>query len=219
MLVKDVIFDLGNVLVPFDWRIAVIRLLKYLPRDLADKSENDPKSFALVVSDLIEALEIGSIRFDEFHREVVSRTGLSADLVEFRRIWCDIFRLDHQMVNLGHELARRYGVWLASNTDETHYEYITGKFPELLFYEKAALSYKMGTRKPQPQYFIKALELFRINAENAIFIDDIMENIQAAGKLGIVGIQFTTFQSLSERLREYGVVIGKLPRGQGIEHR
>jgi len=74
------------------------------------------------------------------------------------------------MVNLGHELARRYGVWLASNTDETHYEYITGKFPELLFYEKAALSYKMGTRKPQPQYFIKALELFRINAENAILL-------------------------------------------------
>ncbi|MDA8407052.1 MAG: HAD-IA family hydrolase [Deltaproteobacteria bacterium] len=206
MVVKDIIFDLGNVLVPFDWRIAVTGLIKYLPGDLAAKSESDPKLFALVVSDLIEALEIGSISFEGFHREIVLRTDLSADLLEFRRIWCDIFRLDHQMVNLGRELARRYGVWLASNTDEAHYEYIIGKFPELLFYKKAALSYKMGTKKPQRQYFIKALEMFQIKAKNSIFIDDIMENVQAAGKLGMVGIQFTTFESLSERLREYGVV-------------
>jgi HAD superfamily hydrolase (TIGR01509 family) len=219
MIVKDVIFDLGNVLVPFDWRIAVIRLLRYLPHDLADKSENDPKSFALVVSDLIEALEIGSIRFYEFHRQVVSRTGLSADLAEFRRIWCDIFRLDHQMVNLGHELSLRYGLWLASNTDEAHYKYIVGKFPELLFYKKAALSYEMGTKKPQRQYFVKALEMFQIKAENAIFIDDILENIEAARELGIVGIQFTTFQSLSELLREYGVVAGNVSRRERIEHR
>ena len=124
------------------------------------------------------------------------------------------------MVNLGHELSLRYGVWLASNTDEAHYEYIIGKFPELLFYKKAALSYEMGTKKPQRQYFVKALEMFQIKAENAIFIDDILENIEAARKLGIVGIQFTTFQSLSGRLREYGVVIGKCSKeSERIEHR
>ncbi len=212
MAIKDVIFDLGNVLVPFDWRIAVHRLLKYLPPDLAHKSENDPKTFAITIIDLIGALEIGSIKFDEFFREVVFRTGLTVELAEFKRIWCEIFQLDYQMTLLGRQLSERYGVWLASNTDEVHYNYIIQKFPEVLFYKRAALSYKMGTKKPELQYFVKALELFDIEPEHAIFIDDLMENVQAAEKLGITGIQFTTYEILSEELTRHGVNIPPVSR-------
>jgi len=207
MAIKDVIFDLGNVLVPFDWRIAVRRLLKYLPPDLAQKSENDPKTFAITIIDLIGALEIGSIKFDEFFRKVVFRTGLTVELEEFKRIWCEIFQLNHQMTSLGIKLSERYGVWLASNTDEVHYNYIIHKFPEVLFYKRAALSYKMGTKKPELQYFVKALKLFDIEPEHAIFIDDLKENVQAAEILGITGIQFTTYEVLSKELTMHGVNI------------
>ncbi|MCX5872803.1 MAG: HAD family phosphatase [Deltaproteobacteria bacterium] len=217
MIITDVIFDLGNVLVPFDWRIAVHGLLEHLPRDLAEKAGKDPKVLALAISDIIEALEIGSINFEEFHGQVVARTGLTTDASQFRRIWCEIFSVDVEMTRLGQLLTRRYDVWLASNTDEAHFSYIIEKFPEVLFYKKAALSYKMGIMKPDQGYFVKALELFGIEPEQALFIDDLLENVQAARKLGITGIQFTNYRTLLGQLAELGLQESSLPRRYSIE--
>jgi glucose-1-phosphatase len=205
MKISDVIFDLGNVLVPFDWKIAVKRLLKYLPADIADDATGDPMTLAKAINDLVDKLEIGAISFQEFHRLIVLRIGLTADLKEFQEIWSQIFTLDQQMTRLGKSLTKRYGVWLASNTDEVHYDYIISNFPEILFYKGAALSYQMGTKKPEIEYFTKAIELFGIKPDQAVFIDDLSENVVGARKLGIVGIQFTNYPALLNELTRIGV--------------
>lgn len=205
MVITDVIFDLGNVLVPFDWKIAVKRLLKYLPADIAQNAAADPRTLAKAINDLVDKLEIGAINFEEFHRLVVLRIGLTVDLKEFQRIWSQIFTLDQQMTRLGKSLTKRYGVWLASNTDEVHYEYITRNFPEILFYKKAALSYQMGTKKPEIEYFTKAIELFGIQPDHAVFVDDLAENVVAARKIGIVGLQFMNYSTLVYELTRIGV--------------
>ncbi len=205
MVITDVIFDLGNVLVPFDWKIAVKRLLKYLPADIAENATRDPRTLAKAINDLVDKLEIGAISFEEFHRLVAFRIGLTADLNEFQRIWSQIFTLDQQMTRLGKSLTKRYGVWLASNTDEVHYEYITRNFPEILFYKKAALSYQMGTKKPAIEYFTKAIELFGIQPDHAVFVDDLVENVVAARKIGIVGLQFVNYSTLVYELTRTGV--------------
>jgi glucose-1-phosphatase len=205
MKISDVIFDLGNVLVPFDWKIAVKRLLNYLPADIAEKATRDPRTLAKAINDLVDKLEIGAISFGEFHRLVALRIGLTADLNEFQRIWSQIFTLDQQMTRLGKSLTKRYGVWLASNTDEVHYDYIIRNFPEILFYKGAALSYQMGTKKPEIEYFTKAIELFGIQPDQAVFIDDLSENVEGARKIGIVGIQFTNYPALVNELTRIGL--------------
>lgn len=206
MAIKDIIFDLGNVLVPFDWNIAGGRLVKYLPPELARESEFDPKAFATTIIDLIEALEKGTMEFHEFFWKVVLKTGLTIEFNNFKLIWCDIFQIDQKMINLGKQLSGRYNVWLASNTNEAHYDFITTKFPEILFFKEAALSYRMGVKKPDLNYFVKALELFGISPENAIFVDDRLENVQAAEKIGIAGVVFTTFESLLVEFSRYNVI-------------
>ncbi|MGC8605750.1 MAG: HAD family hydrolase [Desulfomonilaceae bacterium] len=206
MAIKDIIFDLGNVLVPFDWNIAGRRLVKYLPPELARESEFDPKAFATTIIDLIEALEKGTMEFHEFFWKVVLKTGLTIEFNNFKLIWCDIFQIDQKMINLGKQLSGRYNVWLASNTNEAHYDFITTKFPEILFFKEAALSYRMGVKKPDLNYFVKALELFGISPENAIFVDDRLENVQAAEKIGIAGVVFTTFESLLVEFSRYNVI-------------
>lgn len=205
MIISDVIFDLGNVLVPFDWKIAVKRLLKYLPADIAEDATRDPVTLAKAINDLVDKLEIGAISFQEFHGLVALRIGLTADLNEFQQIWSQIFTLDQQMTRLGKSLTKRYGVWLASNTDEVHYDYIIRSFPEILFYKGAALSYQMGTKKPELEYFTKAIELFGIQPDEAVFIDDLSENVVGAQKIGIVGIQFTNYPALVNELTRIGV--------------
>ena len=148
MLITDVIFDLGKVLVPFDWGIALQRLEGQFPKELG-KTQNDPQAFLSVIGDLVDLLEIGAIDFRQFHGLVASRTGLNISEDGFRKTWNEIFKLDANVVELGKELTRRYNVWLASNTNEAHYTYIVDNFPEILFFKKAALSYELGSKKPE----------------------------------------------------------------------
>ncbi len=217
MLITDVIFDLGKVLVPFDWEIAVRRLAGQFPDRIGKATQDDTQALFLLIGDLVDLLEIGVINFRQFHGLVASRTGLSLSEEVFRKTWCEIFTLDVNVVGLGKKLAERYDVWLASNTNEAHYNYIVDKFPEILFFNKAALSYELGTRKPEIIYFQKAIELFGITPEQAVFIDDLEENVMAARRTGLHAIHFNDFDSLLDELTEFGLLPQPIPRRQTLE--
>ena len=216
MLITDVIFDLGKVLVPFDWGIALQRLEGQFPKELG-KTQNDPQAFLSVIGDLVDLLEIGAIDFRQFHGLVASRTGLNISEGGFRKTWNEIFKLDANVVELGKELTRRYNVWLASNTNEAHYTYIVDNFPEILFFKKAALSYELGSKKPETVFFTKAIELFGIRPEQSVFIDDLEENVTAAKGIGINAILFTDFDSLLDELTQLGLFTRSISRRQSVE--
>lgn len=216
MLITDVIFDLGKVLVPFDWGIALRRLAGQFPKELG-KAQNDPQAFLSVIGDLVDLLEIGAIDFRQFHGLVVYRTGLNISEDGFRKTWNEIFKLDANVVELGKELTRRYNVWLASNTNEAHYTYIVDNFPEILFFKKAALSYELGSKKPETVFFTKAIELFGIRPEQSVFIDDLEENVTAAKGIGINAILFTDFDSLLDELTQLGLFTRSISRRQSVE--
>ncbi len=216
MLITDVIFDLGKVLVPFDWGIALQRLAGQFPKELG-KAQNNPQVFLSVIGDLVDLLEIGAIDFRQFHGLVASRTGLNISEDGFRKTWSEIFKLNANVVELGKELASRYNVWLASNTNEAHYTYIVDNFPQILFFKKAALSYELGSKKPETVFFTKAIELFGIRAEQAVFIDDLDENVTAAKAIGINAILFTDFDSLLDELNQLGLFTLSISRRQSVE--
>ena len=216
MLITDVIFDLGKVLVPFDWGIALRRLAGQFPKELG-KAQNDHQAFLSVIGDLVDLLEIGAIDFRQFHGLVVYRTGLNISEDGFRKTWNEIFKLDANVVELGKELTRRYNVWLASNTNEAHYTYIVDNFPEILFFKKAALSYELGSKKPETVFFTKAIELFGIRPEQSVFIDDLEENVTAAKGIGINAILFTDFDSLLDELTQLGLFTRSISRRQSVE--
>lgn len=217
MSIKEVIFDLGQVLVPFDWGIAVKRLAEYLPDELARSALKDPRELLSSIGDLTESLEIGAMNFSEFYGVVASRTGLKASEDFFRKAWCEIFRLDSNVVGLGRRLAANHNVWLASNTNEAHYEYIVENFPDILFFKKAALSYELGEKKPEIAYFKKAISLFGIKPEEAVFIDDLKENVEAANRIGIKSIHYMSFDSLLDSLTELGLFSRSGREGLEIE--
>ncbi|MFH0959632.1 MAG: HAD family phosphatase [Pseudomonadota bacterium] len=219
MLITDVIFDLGKVLVPFDWGIAIRRLAVQFPDEIGRPDPHNPQSLFSMIGDLIDLLEIGVINFTEFHALVSSRTGLSISEASFREIWCEIFKLDPNVVGLGRKLAESHNVWLASNTNRAHYEYIVQRFPEILFFRKAALSYELGCKKPETLFFQKVIDLFDIKPEQAVFIDDLQENVTAAKGVGINAIRFTSFESLLNDLNHLGLFAHPVSRRQVVEKR
>jgi len=205
--ISDIIFDLGNVLVPFDWNRAIDRLVSRLPLNLVDMIRRDLQSFKQIFLKRSEELETGRLPFEGFWEYVCGELGTSLSLEEFRIIWCDIFEANEAMIDLGHALATEYRVWLASNTCREHFEWIIHRFPRIRFFRSAALSYELGTMKPARQYYVKALELFDISAASSVFIDDIRENVEGARRVGMHGIVFTGYEQLVEALAKAGVTI------------
>jgi glucose-1-phosphatase len=205
--IQHILFDLGNVLVTVDWDRALGRLLPYLTPALAQLLNEDRKAFVGLIHEPGVALETGRIDFEEFHRQVCVTLDISMGLEQFRFIWCDLFRMDEGMVALGEHLEARYQTWLVSNTSQAHYRWIVEKFPRVVFYRGAALSFELGVMKPDREYYEKALKLFGIRAEHALFIDDLEENVAGAIRCGIQGIVFRGRDRLINELDRAGLYV------------
>jgi glucose-1-phosphatase len=203
--IRDIVFDLGNVLAPFDWDIALSRLGPYLSGDMASLLKSDKQAFKRLFHEPAAALERGEIGFDEFHGIMSRRLAVSIEEKEFHSIWCDIFELDEDMTALGEELCKEYGTWLASNTSEAHYQWIIKKFPRVLFYRDAALSFEFGVMKPSEIYYSLLIEEFGIDPARSVFIDDIQENVDGAIRAGMKGIVFRGRGQLVAELAIIGV--------------
>ena len=209
-MISNIIFDLGKVLCPFDWTTAYEKLMPHLPARRRRLLVEDRDALKGLFKGPANALESGKIDFDCFRQEMCEILGIRLNGDEFHRIWCDIFRMDEDMVALGERLSTRYGTWLASNTSKVHYEWILARFPRVAFYRAAALSYELGVMKPAPAYYEKAIALFGIEPSLSVFIDDIEENVVGAMRFGMTGILFRSHTLLMEELKGLGVVVPEL---------
>jgi glucose-1-phosphatase len=200
LMTEHVIFDLGQVLIPFDWQIAISRLVPHLKPEVSDIVNGNKAAFVSLIAEPATDLETGNIDFEAFQKRVQAILGSNLNSREFHRIWCDIFRADWDMIALGRALSLRFGTWLASNTSEAHYQWVLEHFPEVQFFRKAALSYELGVMKPDARFFEKALRSFGIDAKNAVFTDDIQENVDGAVAVGMTGILFRNRAQLETEL-------------------
>lgn len=214
--IEHIIFDLGNVIVPLDWSRAYQKLTPLLSPHHAETLQHNRRAFESLLAGPAIGLETGAIDFQEFKRRIVAALDLSVSVEVFHDIWCDIFTLDTDMVRLGEALSVNYGTWLASNTSEAHYRWIMDRYPSVVFYRKAALSYELGVMKPAALYFERAVELFGIRPSRAVFIDDSSANVEAAVNIGIKGVVFEGIGQLTEELRELDVKVPTIAGGRGF---
>jgi FMN phosphatase YigB (HAD superfamily) len=207
MMIENIVFDLGNVLVPLHREQAYLKLTPCLPPEMTRLLQEDVERFEYFFEEPAIALETGAIDFHQFRLAVGRILGIELDEEEFLEIWCDMFSVDEGMVALGESLSGPYNTWLASNTSLVHYAWIMERFPKVAFYRAAALSYELGVMKPDAAYYEKALVRFGIDPARSIFIDDREENVAGAIRAGMDGIVFKDRPRLLDELRGRGITI------------
>lgn len=185
--IKNIIFDLGNVILNIDTKLSEIEFAKY---GLVNFSE----LYTLAAqSEIFDRLEVGSISPDDFFEEFRMITGSDLDDEVIRHCWNSLI-LDYPTgrIELMQKLKGRYRTFLLSNTNKIHYDYYTEildrqfgtKGLESLL-EKAYFSHEMGMKKPDPEIFKFVLSRSELVPAETLFIDDNRDNILAAEKLGI----------------------------------
>ncbi|MBU4589516.1 MAG: HAD-IA family hydrolase [Candidatus Omnitrophica bacterium] len=182
-----IICDLGNVLIDFDHRIAVKKILCCTP-----KKEEDVYDL-FFDSGLTEAYEEGKIDTNEFYRRVKEFLKLDMEGDKFFPIWNDIFfetPLNIKMCDFLKGVKSKYKLVLISNLNVTHFEFLKPRMRIFNEFDKLVLSYEVGYRKPAPEIYKVALDFARVGPEKAFYIDDRRDLIEGAGKLGIKGMVF-----------------------------
>ncbi len=199
--IEAILFDLGNVILPFNHFQIAERLSQFSRR----REFQDPKKIFSYLFDLqegaINGFDLGKVSPREFFQAIKERLDLSVSFDEFVPIWCNIFVEDREVTQIILSLKRKWRLGLLSNTDPLHFNYIFSEFPVMRAFDKWILSYEVGFKKPDIQIFQKAMEWASVKPEKIFYIDDTKEYVKVAASLGIQSIHFISASQLKEELR------------------
>jgi HAD superfamily hydrolase (TIGR01509 family) len=187
--IKAIVFDLGKTLVKIEYKPLITNLS-------LDGRYNEIELFKFLEGPAQE-FEKGEINSESFYRVVEKELKLGISLEKFKFAWCSVAtEYVDGMERLLKILNAKYPIYMLSNTNELHFEYIMRKFPVLNCMRDFFLSYEIGVMKPSDEIYLYMLKTLRLNSSEVILIDDKEENVTSAERLGIDAVRFTTADEL-----------------------
>jgi HAD superfamily hydrolase (TIGR01509 family) len=200
-MTKAIIFDLGRVIVPFDFRRGYARLEPLCGMPAAEIQAR------IRETGLVQSFESGEIEPQDFVNRYSAHLGITVTYEEFQDIWMSIF-LPETLIpeEMLAEIAQTHRLVLLSNTNRIHFEGIRAHYPLLRHFHRFILSYEVGAMKPSPLIYEKAIEAAGCAAGECFFADDIEEYAEAAKKMGIDAVQFQSAAQIRDELRRRNVL-------------
>ena len=181
-MLQALIFDIGNVLLEFDFRYAYEKL-DHLSDGFNPESVTE-------VERLKNLCESGMISREAFEKAVVHALQFRGTTADFAHIWKDIFTLNQPMVEFVESLHGKIPLYLLSNTSAIHLEHVLETYPVFQYFKDGIYSHKVRMAKPDPEIFQLAAKRFQVVPENTGFIDDLLSNIKSAREVGFRGFHY-----------------------------
>src|SRR5699024_4342044 len=100
-----------------------------------------------------------------------------------------------------------YQVYVLSNYGKTLFEHAKKTFQFLKEVDGGIISYQVQKIKPDAAIYEELLNKYKICAEEAVFLDDTVENLEQAACMGIKTVHVTSYKSIIEGLQTYGITI------------
>ena len=184
--IKNVIFDLGGVLLNIDFNKTTEAFRKFgFPH-----FEKMYSQFS--VDKLFEKLERGIINPEDFYTVMlkVGNKGLAIEQVKFA--WNSLLlNFREESLQFLNQLKKTHNLFLLSNTNAIHFDAFniilkeqTGFETLDSFFTKTYYSHLIGLRKPDEDIFDFVIENADLAATETLFIDDTAVNINTARKMG-----------------------------------
>jgi FMN phosphatase YigB (HAD superfamily) len=173
------VFDLGKVLVDFDYSIAGRRIAAK-----SKLSDAEVQKF-LDQSPLLYRYETGLMTRQEFFETVRDHTGYHGGIEEFSGFFADIFTEMPEMTAL-HDAIRRKGIptYIFSNTNDLAVEHIQRAFPFFANFDGYIYSHEVGAMKPAAKIYEALEQMSGKRGADIVYLDDRPENIAAGAARG-----------------------------------
>jgi FMN phosphatase YigB (HAD superfamily) len=169
-----VVFDLGKVLVDFDYSIAARKVAARSTRHIENLHD------VLGGSPVLVQLESGMITRAQFFSEIQKLTGFSGSADEFSSYFADIFFPIPPMIALHAGLRKKkIPTYIFSNTNDIAVEHIRRSFPFFSDFDGYILSYEIGAMKPTAKIYEALEKMSGKRGADIFYIDDRLENVEA----------------------------------------
>jgi len=201
-VIRCLLCDLGNVLVHFSH--------ERMCRQIAELCGDDPEAIFrwLFESGLQLELECGRITVADVHVELQKAVRRPVDFDDLVRAGSDIFTLNEPMVDVLDALKQAgCRLVLLSNTSVPHIEWVRDRWDVLERFDECVLSCETGAVKPEPAIYRAAIERIECDPSECLYVDDIVEYVEAGRGYGLDGIVFTDTESLIGQLADRGIAI------------
>ncbi|MGC3989914.1 MAG: HAD family phosphatase [Chthoniobacteraceae bacterium] len=199
-MIRSFIFDIGNVLLAFDFDRALNRILPRCELPITDERK-------LACDAIKNEYERGAIDRGTFLRRIYAEIGYRGTDADFVQAWEEIFTENTPMVDLVRSLHGKLPIYLLSNTSDLHVDYIFREYPFFSLFGDAVYSYRAGCMKPERKIYEITVEQLQVKPEETVFIDDLPKNIETAKAMGFHAFQYDLkdHTTLLEGLRKLGV--------------
>ena len=197
--IRNIVFDLGGVLVDLDFKAAINGLQQ------AGFANVKEQLLAFDRGGIFQKFEVGEITADEFRAAIRENSTVTLTDEEVDGLWnAMLLEIPREKLELILELRGKYMVYLLSNTNSIHWDYVCKNafnyrgFRVEDYFEETFLSYEMHLAKPDKAIFEKVLHDANLLAEETLFIDDSEANCKAAQEVGIHAHHYHVGDDLSK---------------------
>lgn len=201
--IRNIIFDLGGVIINIrseeDWyKNYMIPLLG--ENGLANAIEKR----------IFELLELGDITVNDFYKNLCSLSSNKFSFDELEAAWNGrLLAIPEERIDLLYELSQSYSLFLLSNTNQMHCDfilnYIKEKFKKDVFeevFETTYYSFKLQKIKPHIDIYKSVIQDAALTAHETLFIDDSSVNLTEPQTMGIQTIQFVNDEQFRTTLNQ-----------------
>jgi putative hydrolase of the HAD superfamily len=202
-MIKAVIFDYGNVIDKWDNEIFLKKAVEE-----SDKSYEYINELIFGKFKLHYHFETGKISPEDFFNKIKKECNLSITKEEFYNDFTSrLFEIIKPTTELIKKLKKNYKIGLLSNTSKIDFEYKMKKLEEFSLFDSVTLSFELGHKKPDKEIYLDALKKLNLKPDGCVYIDDIKEYSDAASKIGMHGIHYTSHENLIKELKKLNVKI------------
>ena len=200
-MIKNIIFDIGNVLLDFNPKIYV------KSKVIEEKVEEIYKS--IFQSDEWPMLDRGTISEEEAKINIINRNIENEELINLVfENWYDILMPIESSVEVLKKLKQNgYKIYYLSNFHLAAFEHVIKKHGFFRLFDGGVVSYKENLLKPEKEIYEMIIDRYNLEPCQTIFIDDMKENVDAAIKSGLKGIILRNPKNLKEELEVFNINI------------
>jgi epoxide hydrolase-like predicted phosphatase len=200
-MIRALVFDLGGVIVPLDFRKGYAAMESLCPLEAAEIPRR------IRATGLVPRYETGGIETEPFVAELCRALELNVGYEQFCELWSGIFVPGALIPDELFERVRgRYRLVALSNTNDLHFRQIRVQYPALRFFDAMVLSYEVGVAKPDRRIYDAAVVRAECSPGECLFIDDIEVNVEAARAAGMEAIRFESYPQLTAEFERRGIL-------------
>ncbi|WP_411825756.1 HAD family hydrolase [Luteolibacter sp. AS25] len=173
----DFLFDIGNVLLAFDFEKSLSTLL---PPD-----HPNPQATIGKLLERKDSFETGEISVEDFTTWALGILESDATPAEFHQAWQNIFTPNQAMWQNVRQLSDQgHRLILFSNINAIHAPWIFEEFPQFEIFRHAVLSFEAKSIKPQESIYQHAIDKYALHTSETFYIDDMEKNVQTGYQMG-----------------------------------